>query len=147
MDPFQKGITITIATAPSQPTSPIAALKAMFMEFPYGPDAPLFEQPDGKALSYAYFVKSIWDALSSAGYDPSLYAGHSFHCGAALEAAATGYLDYKIQLLSCWCSDAYKLYIENDLTQILYLSSLLHMAHTQVTPFEPLVLCGYMAMA
>ncbi|KAG5715289.1 Integrase/recombinase xerD like protein [Termitomyces sp. T112] len=77
-DPFHKGVTITVAAAPSHPSCPIAALKALFTELPQEDDAPLFEQPDGKALSYTDFVKSIREALSMAGFNPSLYAGHSF---------------------------------------------------------------------
>ncbi|KAJ6536092.1 hypothetical protein B0H19DRAFT_914985, partial [Mycena capillaripes] len=51
-------------------------------------------------------------ALEAAGLNPSLFAGHSFHRGAANEAAAAGYSDYEIQLLGRWRSDSYKLYIE-----------------------------------
>lgn len=58
-DPFHKGITITVAAAPGRPTCPITALKKLFAELPWKNDAPLFEQADGKALSYSFFVNSI----------------------------------------------------------------------------------------
>ncbi|KAH0580494.1 hypothetical protein H2248_012574 [Termitomyces sp. 'cryptogamus'] len=127
-DPFQKGVSITIAAAPGQPTCPIATLKALFVKQPHDGNAPLFKQPDGTALSYSYFIDMIRDALFAAGFNPSLYAGHSFCGGTASAAAAVGYSDYKIQLLGRWRSDSYKLYIENDPSRILHLSSLLHMA-------------------
>ncbi|KAG6804959.1 hypothetical protein H0H87_005400, partial [Tephrocybe sp. NHM501043] len=93
------GVTITIAAAPGWPTCPIAALKAMYIELPHQAQAPLFEQPDGKPLSYSFFIKHLWDSLTLAGFKPENYAGHSFRHGAASEAAAAGYSDYEIQLL------------------------------------------------
>ncbi|KNZ71542.1 Integrase/recombinase xerD like protein, partial [Termitomyces sp. J132] len=146
-DPFCRGVTVTVAAAPGRPTCPVAALKAMFTELPREHDAPLFEQPDGKPLSYSYFVRSIRDALALASLNPNAFAGHSFRRGAASEAAATGYSDYKIQLLRRWRSDTYKLYVENDTNRILQLSFLLHLAHTQITPFEPPALRGFTALA
>ncbi|KNZ81095.1 Integrase/recombinase xerD like protein, partial [Termitomyces sp. J132] len=146
-DPFRRGVTITVAAAPGRPTCPVTALKAMFTELPREHDAPLFEQPDGKPLSYSYFVRSICDALTLASLNPNVFAGHSFRRGAASEVAATGYSDYKIQLLGRWRSDAYKLYVENDTNRILQLSFLLHLAHTQMTPFEPPALWGFTALA
>ncbi|KAF5384415.1 hypothetical protein D9615_003302 [Tricholomella constricta] len=146
-DPFRKGIAIIIAAAPDRATCPVAALKALFAEFPRPLDAPLFEQPDGKALTYDFFVKSMRDALELGGHKPSIYAGHSFRRGAASEAAAAGYSDYEIQLLGRWRSDAYRLYIEADPNRLLHLSSLLHMAHTHTIPFEPPALRNFTALA
>ncbi|KAG5719871.1 hypothetical protein E4T56_gene15215 [Termitomyces sp. T112] len=122
-DPFQKGVTIIIAAVPGLPTCPIVALKCLFCELPCTDDTPLFEQADGGAMPYGYFVKAIRDALSLAGLSPECYAGHSFRRGAAL----AGYLDYEIQLLSQWRSNSYKLYIKNEppriLTSLLWLES------------------------
>ena len=146
-NPFRKGVSIAIATAPGCPTCPIAALKALFNELPCEEDAPLFEQPDGSALSYSFFVSVTRNALSKAGFNPNLYVGHSFRCGAASAAAAAGYSDYEIQLLGCWCSNSYKLYIENDLARILHLSTLLHMASTHLIPFKSPALRDYTALA
>ncbi|KNZ80852.1 Integrase/recombinase xerD like protein, partial [Termitomyces sp. J132] len=146
-DPFRKGVTITVAAAPGQLTCPVAALKALFIETPRPDDAPLFEQLDGQALSYSHFVKSIRNALSLAGLNPEIYAGHSFRRGAASAAAAAGYSDYEIQLLGRWRSDSYKLYIDNDPNRILHLSSLLHVAFTHLAPFEPPALRDFTAMA
>jgi integrase len=147
-DPFRKGISITIAAAPGRPSCPVTALKNLFTEIPNRlPTAPLFENPDGKPLSYTSFITAIRSALESAGLNPKLYAGHSFRRGAATEAAAAGYSDYEIQLLGRWRSDAYKLYIETSLSRILHLSSLLHMDHPHSIPFEPPALRDFTAMA
>lgn len=146
-DPFRKGVTITMAAASGRSTCPVAALKAMYNELPWVDNAPLFEQPNSNALSYTSFVTAIRDTLSLAGISPAPFAGHSFRCGATSAAAAAGYSDYEIQLLGRWRSNSYKLYIENDPTRILHLSSLLHMAHTHLAPFEPSALWDYTALA
>lgn len=147
-DPFRKGISITISAAPGRSTCPVAALKRVWLENPNrSPTAPLFEDPDGKALSYTHFIASIRTALELAGYNPSLYAGHSFRRGAASAAAAAGYSDYEIQLLGRWRSDAYKLYIETSPQRILHLSFLLHMDHPQLVPFKPPALRDYTSLA
>jgi hypothetical protein len=111
------------------------------------PTSHLFEDPDGTPLSYKHFITSIRNALELAGLNPKIYAGHSFRRGAASAAAAAGYSDYEIQLLGRWRSDAYKLYIESDPKRILHLSSLLHMAHPHLTPYEPPALRGFTALA
>ncbi|KAG5736075.1 hypothetical protein E4T56_gene6313 [Termitomyces sp. T112] len=146
-DPFWKGVTVIVAAAPGCSTCPVAALKALFSELPHDDDAPLFEQLNGRALSYNYFVNAICEALSLAGLNPGLYVGHSFRCGVTSAAATAGYSDYEIQLLSWWRSNSYKLYINNDPMRILHLSSLLHLAHTHLVPFEPPALCDFTAMA
>ncbi|KAG5715762.1 Integrase/recombinase xerD like protein [Termitomyces sp. T112] len=93
-DPFRQGVTITIAATPGCPTCPIAALKALFSELPHNGHTPLLEQPDGSALSYTYFVATVRNALSKAGFNPHSYAGHSFRHGAASAAAAARYSNY-----------------------------------------------------
>ncbi|KAG6840366.1 hypothetical protein H0H87_012206, partial [Tephrocybe sp. NHM501043] len=61
------GVTITTAAAPDWPTCPIAALKAMYIELPHQAQAPLFKQPNGKPLSYSFFIKHLWDSLTLTG--------------------------------------------------------------------------------
>ncbi|KAF7368055.1 Integrase/recombinase xerD [Mycena sanguinolenta] len=146
-DPFRKGITITIAAAPGQPSCPVSAIKHLFTELPRAGNAPLFEGVDGKPLHYKAFVAGIRDSLTAAGIDPSGFAGHSLRRGAATEAAAAGFNDYEIQLLGRWRSDAYKLYIENPISRILQLSRQLHMAHPHSIPFEPPALRNYAPVA
>lgn len=93
------------------------------------------------------FIVGIRLALLTAGYDTSLYTGHSFHCGATSSVAAAGFSGYGIQLLGWWRSNTYKLYTEADTPQIIRLSTLLHWVHPQLAPYEPPVLCGYHPMA
>lgn len=127
-DPFRKGVTVYIAAAPGQPSCPVTAMQNLFQQYQRPPNAPLFEIAPDCPLTRAIFVSSIRGALSRAGYDCSLFAGHSFRRGGASAAAQAGYSDYEIQLLGRWRSDAYKLYIESDTRRLLQLSALLHWA-------------------
>ncbi|KAK0471864.1 hypothetical protein IW261DRAFT_1344115, partial [Armillaria novae-zelandiae] len=134
------GVSVRLAAAPGRPSCPIAALKALF---PNGttsdPTIPLFPSLDdqSKPISHTFFISAIREALSATGYDPSLFAGHSFRRGGASAAAAAGYSDHKIQMLGQWLSDTYKLYIEADPARILYISSSLHWAHSTSTSYVP----------
>ncbi|KAG7444088.1 uncharacterized protein BT62DRAFT_873964, partial [Guyanagaster necrorhizus] len=58
------------------------------------------------------FIQTLKTCLTVLGIDLLKFSGHSFHCSAASSAAITGFSDYEIQLLGCWHSDAYKLYID-----------------------------------
>ena len=101
------------------------------------PDSPLFEVAPGIPLQRDTFIQCVRSALSQAGFDPRLYAGHSFRRGGASSAAYAGFSDHQIQLLGRWRSDAYKLYIETDHTRLLQLSTLLHWARPPPAPSRP----------
>ncbi|KAF9462628.1 hypothetical protein BDZ94DRAFT_1142543, partial [Collybia nuda] len=63
-------------------------------------------------LTHSTFISTLKHCLTLLGFDASLFSGHSFQHGAASAAAAVDYADHEIQLLGCWCSDVYKLYID-----------------------------------
>ena len=136
-DPFRKGVTLTIAAAPGQPTCPVSAMQQLLQNSSASPDSPLFEVAPGIPLQRDTFIQCVRSALSQAGFDPRLYAGHSFRRGGASSAAYTGFSDHQIQLLGRWRSDAYKLYIETDHTRLLQLSTLLHWARPPPAPSRP----------
>lgn len=126
-DPFRKGISITVAAAPGSPSCPIRALQDLFLSTPdLPPSSPLFITPEGDPLTRKYFIGSLRQYLTAAGFEASKYSGHSFRRGGASSAAAAGFNDYEIQLLGHWRSDTYKLYIEVLPVCILQLSSRLH---------------------
>ncbi len=140
-DPFRKGVTIQLASTPGKATCPVATLKQLFQGFHTADqEKPLFPAPDhpSKSLSQSFFISTICKALSNAGYDPSLFASHSFCQGGTSAAATAGCSDYEIQLLGCWHSDAYKLYIKVEPSRLLYISSSLHWAHSNHTSYIPL---------
>ena len=140
-DPFRKGVSILIAKAPpGSATCAVSALRRLFQLFPESPNTPPFNNKDGSALTQSSFISTLKSRLAIIGLDQSLYSGHSFHCGAASAAAAVGYADHEIQLLGCWRSDTYKLYIDVPKDRVLGLSACLHIAILSAEPFEPLAL-------
>lgn len=76
-----------------------------------GDPGPLFRQRNGKPLTKTWFIEEVRQTLSTLGYRPDLYAGHSFHIGAATAAAASGVEDSTIQALGRWSSTAFLSYI------------------------------------
>lgn len=137
-DPFRKGVTIYISSAPNSPsTCPVSALLHLFTVDPRPLNSPLFITSDHNPLTRSRFIARLHKALLDAGLQPHGYSGHSFRRGAASAAAAAGFLDHEIQQLGRWRSDAYRLYIDTPKDRILNLSSRLHMADPHVSSFEP----------
>lgn len=72
---------------------------------------PLFCWPDGKAISWTFFIAQLNAALKFNNLDSSVYKGDSFRIGAASWAAAKGFSDSQIRLLGRWKSNAFLRYI------------------------------------
>ena len=137
-DPFWKGITITVAAAPRYSSCPVSSLRRVFLANPDFPkEDSLFTEPGGGALTRKSFIDSPQKHLLAAGFESSLYSGHSFRQGGASFAAVAGFNDHKIQLLGRWRSDPYELYIEVPPTRILQLSSRLHWVQPYTPPSKP----------
>jgi hypothetical protein len=76
-DPFRKGVTTHVA-AVSAPTCAVEALRFLVQADPRPPSAPLFCTADGSPLQYSDFVSRLRHLLTLAGFDASLFSGHSF---------------------------------------------------------------------
>jgi len=147
LDPFKKGMEITITGTPGTHTCAVAALKSLFEHIEQPLESPLFLQDNSSPMSHSFFISQVKAGLARAGLDTSKFSGHSFCCGAASLAAAVGLNNYKIQLLGRWCSNSYKLYINNSQACLLSLSSHLHWAIPHGQLYEPpsLLLPSYLA--
>ena len=77
-------------------------------------DAP-FLQIDGRSLDCLTSVRHIKDIAVKLGLNPSRYSGHSLHIGGATSPAQAGLSQWQIKLLGWWNSQAYQLYIQQDL--------------------------------
>ena len=108
-DQERKGVSIFIGKT-GDDICPVAALTAYLATQDRG-DGPLFQFKDRTPLTKDRFIHHVRAALSSAGYNPSLYAGHSFRIGAATTAAERGIEDSTIKALGRWKSEAYQTYI------------------------------------
>jgi hypothetical protein len=140
-DPFRKGVSVLIAKASAGSTTcAVSALQHLFAINPQPLNAPLFSDADSSPLSRTIFISTLKQCLASLSINVSNFLGHSFRRGAASAAAAVGYADHEIQLLGCWCSDTFKLYIDVSHDHILGLSACLHLAVPNAQPFIPLAL-------
>ena len=59
--------------------------------------APLFQLPNGSALSRAFFTDNLTNAIGDCGLDPSRYEGHSFRIVAESAAAEKRMSDAQIK--------------------------------------------------
>ena len=108
-DPFRRGVSVYIGVAAGD-LCPVAAILDYMVR--RGPAAgPFFLSQNGKFLTRDRFVTAMREALTLAGFDPTLYAGHSFRIGAATTAAQRGLPDSLIKTLGRWQSSAYTVYI------------------------------------
>ena len=96
-DPFRKGVTVYIGATRGD-LCPVAALLS-YMVLRGNHDGPLFVFGNGDHLPRERFVTHLCQALSVAGVDSTLYAGHSFRIGAATTAAMCGIQDSLIKTL------------------------------------------------
>ena len=63
--------------------------------------------------------------MSSAGLNPSDYAGHSFRIGAATTAGVCGISDATIEMLGRWENTAYLIYVRTPRDQLAQFSAVL----------------------
>lgn len=79
------------------------------------PHAPLFPSEDGKTpVSKTTWVNYIRSLLTSIGFDPSQYSGHSFRSGGATDLWTAGARPRTIQKHGRWLSDAFWLYVRDN---------------------------------
>ena len=119
-DPFRKGVTIYIGVTGGD-LCPVAALLS-YMVLRGSHNGPLFVFANGDHLTRERFVAQLRQALSTAGVDSTLYAGHSFRIGAATTAAMCGIQDSLIKTLGRWESSAYMVYIRTPPSTLVAVS-------------------------
>jgi hypothetical protein len=88
------------------PICPVRALQA-FLRLRGQHQGPFFCFPDLQPLTKSFLASHLATLLRSAGYDPTLYKGHSFRIGAATFAASQGFTATQIQQMGIlWLSSA-----------------------------------------
>ena len=104
------GVEIVLARTGTS-TCPIAALRAL----PQPRQAPLFRTQKGP-FTRAKYIGTLQARLKAAGYTNYRdFTGHSPRRGAAQHAADNGILEYDIQKLGRWSSEAFKGYFHISL--------------------------------
>ena len=104
-DPFGSSYTVLFSTHTL--TCPVAAMKKYLSLKKYNPHALLLCLGDGIPLTRSKFAKMLCSILQKLGFQPTIYAGHSFKIGAATTAEATGLRDYMTKALERWSSECY----------------------------------------
>jgi hypothetical protein len=103
------GVEVVVAKT-DEPTCPVTALRALYTLDPQPSRAPLFRTSNG-AFSRNAYVGEMRRRLRNKGEkNYSQYAGHSPRRGAAQHAADNGIMEYDIQRLGRWSSQAFKGY-------------------------------------
>ena len=90
-DPFRIGHSLFIGKT-NQPVCPVKAMKAYLTTRGTTP-GPLFQFLSGAPLTKDALTSETRNLLSSAGFNPSQYAGHSYRIGAATTAASVGLIN------------------------------------------------------
>lgn len=121
-DPYRMGCTLryfkTNATlCPVQTMLDYLQLRQSQPRTPHLTD-PLFTLPDHTPLSRHTLVSMLRSLLLRLGYDPNLFAGHSFRKGAATSAAEAHLPDHLIKVMGRWSSDCYQRYIHTPMSLI-----------------------------
>ena len=81
MDQFRQGSTVALGSTGAD-ICPAAAI-VDYLQFRGSSPGPLFQMEDGKTRHRKLFTMQVQQTLSLAGFDPSLFNGHSFCIGAA----------------------------------------------------------------
>jgi hypothetical protein len=103
------GVEIVVART-GDATCPVSALRALYTLDPQPPRAPLFRTYNG-TLSRNKYINEMRKRLKDNGHQNYKgYSGHSPRRGAAQHAADNGILEYDIQRLGRWSSEAFKGY-------------------------------------
>ncbi len=82
------------------------------------PSSPLFTTDNGTPVTRHTFQTLLKSVLAKSGFAPDRYSAHSFRIGAATTAANKGLSEQQIKTLGRWSSDAYALYVRNNLADI-----------------------------
>ena len=83
-----------------------------------GPSDPLFTNEANQIATRCWFLHHFRQILSRSGIDPSHFSGHSLRVGAATSASRSGISDRVIKQLGRWSSQAYALYIRNNVGDV-----------------------------
>ena len=119
-DPFRHGVMVHVGKTGNE-LCLVAAITA-YLAIRGTTSGPFFLLEDGNPLTRPRFVEQVRLILCRAGYNPGLYAGHSFRIGAASMAAACGIEDSTIQTLGRWESAAYLRYVRIPREKLISIS-------------------------
>ena len=106
-----KDIIIPVPGNSDPALDPVRHLKALFDTVQCSSDSPAFSFSENQFITYSGFTTTLKKLLSKAGYDPSLYSGHSFRMGGATFLFKVGASVLQIQASGDWASQCFVRYL------------------------------------
>ena len=113
-------VIIPLVGIPNSPLNVVEYLHRLFTTNPAPDSAPAFSYlKNGRLLcvTYALFTKKLKEYLTLAGFNPTLYSGHSFRRGGATWAYNSGCDPIMIKYSGDWKTDCFLDYVWVDLEQ------------------------------
>ena len=107
----QRELVIPIPGNDDEAMDPVRHLRALFLMCPCPAESPAFSYTKDKCITYTGFTTSLKQLLKKAGYDPSLYSGHSFRRGGATLLYRLGASILQIQASGDWSSQCFARYL------------------------------------
>ena len=111
-----KYLVIPIPGNSDEAMDPVRHIQALFDGVDCSPVSPAFSFSDGRFITYSTFTTRLKKLLILAGYDPSLYSGHSFRRGGATLLYRLGASILQIQISGDWSTQCFAryLYVSED---------------------------------
>ena len=112
----QRLLLLPVSAIPNSVLCPVKAYSQLAIAVPACHNSPAFQYLDGAGrvtpLTHTVLVNSLKLILSTLGYNPQLYAGHSLRRGGATFAFQAGADHDLIRLQGDWASNAYQRYLQ-----------------------------------
>ncbi|MES9879362.1 MAG: hypothetical protein ABW185_00580 [Sedimenticola sp.] len=103
-------VTLFLAQSTTKGMCPVHALQN-YLNSSSHRNGPLFQLPNGQAVSYDFFNGHLKNVIGFLGLDTNLYKSHSFRIGAATHATMQGHSADQIKKMGRWKSNALERYV------------------------------------
>ena len=120
-----KDVIIPVPGNDDPALDPVRHLHALFSSVEAGQNDPAFTFAPNRFVNYKSFTSRLKVLLKKAGYDPSLYSGHSFRRGGASFLHACGGTALMVQASGDWSSQCFTRYLYLSETERLQSQSLM----------------------
>jgi hypothetical protein len=110
-DPFRFGVDVNVAANGNEDCPHKIWQEAQDAAPDKRPDAPMFQNAQGKPITYTMLNGMIKWLAAKCGLDPDDFAGHSLRIGGATTLALLGFPAHEIRTLGRWASLSYQTYI------------------------------------
>ena len=107
----QRDLVIPIPANADPAMDPVRHLSALYSAVNCPMDSPAFSYGPNLFISHSTFTTNLKKLLKQAGYEPSLYSGHSFRRGGATMLYRLGATILQIQASGDWASQCFVRYL------------------------------------